>query len=173
MSSGIPILFRWSGEAMIPASPRQAVACDTQFVIGERYRLAEFQDRSVNSHNHQFAWLHEAWLNLPETLADQYPTPEHLRKRALIEAGYFDEQIIDAGTKAGALRVASGIQSREPFSLVIVRGTLVIIRTARSQSRHAMNAAEFQESKSKILEIVSAMIGVTAAELMANAERTA
>lgn len=168
MSANLPIRFKWDGETMIPASPRQLATCDKQYVVGQFYLLADWEDRSLTSHGHQFAWLAEAWRNLPENIADEYPTPEHLRKRALIQAGYYDEQIIDAGSKAAALRVASGIQIREPFSLVIVRGALVVIRTAKSQSRHAMNAREFQDSKTKVLEIVSALIGVKPEELTAN-----
>lgn len=169
MSDRLPIIWRWTGESMVPASPQQAQACDRQYVIGDKYRLADWEDRSIATHNHEFAWLHEAWANLPEDLADQYPTPEHLRKRALIQAGYYDEQIIDAGTSAAALRVASGIRLREPFSLVIVRSVFVVIRTAKSQSRRAMDKKEFQASKTAIMEVVSQMVGITPDELRENA----
>lgn len=164
-----PILCRWNGDGFAPSNPYWQKIADQDFVIGKTYRLVELAERSIVSEGHQFAWLDEAWHQLPENVADQYPTPTHLRKRALIQAGYYDEQIIDAGTKAGALRVASGIQSREPFSLIIVRGVLVIIRTAKSQSRHSMAKAEFQASKDAVLAIVSEMIGVKPEELTQNA----
>lgn len=104
-------------------------------------------------------------MNLPEALADLYPTQEHLRKRALIEAGFYDETIIDAGTNAAALRVASAIRAREEFSLVIVRGPAVVIRVAKSQSRRSMKKQEFQASKTAIMEVIANMIGTTAANL--------
>lgn len=157
-----PLIFDWDGEAMIPRHPRRA---DQLFVVGQSYSLIEHEERSTPSHNHEFAWLKEAWMNLPENLADLYPTQEHLRKRALIEAGFYDETIIDAGTNAAALRVASAIRAREEFSLVIVRGPAVVIRTAKSQSRRAMNKQEFQASKTAIMEVVAAMIGTTPAAL--------
>jgi len=135
--------------------------CDKQFVIGQDYRLDETQQRSQASHNHEFAWLHDAWLNLPESLASLYPSPEHLRKRALIEAGFYDEQIVDAGTKAAAIRVATAFRSREEFSVIIVRGCLVVLRTAKSQSRRSMDKKDFQASKQAIMEVIAAMIGVT------------
>lgn len=153
-----PLMFDWDGEAMIPRHPRRA---DQLFVVGQSYSLIEHEERSTATHNHEFAWLKEAWMNLPENLADLYPTQEHLRKRALIEAGYYDETIIDAGSNAAALRVASAIRAREEFSLVIVRGPAVVIRTAKSQSRRAMNKQEFQASKTAIMEVVAAMIGTT------------
>jgi hypothetical protein len=157
-----PMIFDWDGEAMIPRHPRRA---DQLFVVGQHYSLIEQEERSAATHNHEFAWLKEAWMNLPEALADLYPTQEHLRKRALIEAGFYDETIIDAGTSAAALRVASAIRAREEFSLVIVRGPAVVIRTAKSQSRRSMKKQEFQASKTAIMEVVADMIGTTATSL--------
>lgn len=165
-----PELFTWDGEAMVPRHPRRA---DQLFVVGETYPLIINEDRSVATHNHEFAWLREAWLNLPETLADLYPSPEHLRKRALIEAGYYDETIVDAGNNTAALRVAAVFRAREEFSLVIVRGPAVVIRTAKSQSRRAMNKKEFQESKTAIMEIIANMIGASPAALTREAGRAA
>jgi hypothetical protein len=155
-----PLPCRWTGEAFEPL-PRYRAECDRHYVIGQTYRLTEYVDRSDASHNHQFGWLAEAWRNLPENLADLYPSPEHLRKRGLIEAGYYDEMAVDAGGNAAALRVASAFRNIDEFSLVIVRGPIVIRRTAKSQSRRAMGAKEFQESKSALMDVVAAMIGVT------------
>lgn len=166
MTPDRPQSFTWDGEAMVPRSPRLA---DKAYVVGEVYTLVPHEERTSASHNHEFAWLRDAWLNLPESFADQFPTQEHLRKRALIDAGFYDETIVDAGTSAAALRVASAFRSREEFALVIVRGPAVVIRTAKSQSRRKMNKQEFQDSKTAILEIVAGMIGVTPAALTGQA----
>jgi hypothetical protein len=169
MSHERPMVFQWDGDAMIPRSPRMA---DKTYVVGEVYTLVPHEDRSPASHSHEFAWLKEAWKNLPENLADLYPTPEALRKRALISAGYYDETIVDAGSAAAAIRVAAAFRQIDDFALVIVRGVHVIRRTAKSQSRRAMNKEEFQASKTAIIEIVSGMIGVKPGEL-ANASEAA
>lgn len=163
---------RWTGEAFEPL-PRYRAECDRHYVIGQTYRLAEHVERSQASHNHEFAWLAEAWRNLPEDLADLYPSPEHLRKRGLIEAGYFDEMMVDAGTNAAALRVAAMLRSIDEFCLVIVRGPIVIRRTAKSQSRRAMGNKDFQASKSALMDVVAAMIGVTPDELTREAGKAA
>lgn len=162
MSAPWPLWFEWTGEVMVPLNPR---AANRQYVVHERYHLEHREERSPQSHAHEFAWLHEAWANLPEKLADLYPTPEHLRKRALIEAGYYDEEIVDAGTNAAALRVASYVRGKDDFALVIVRGAFVIVRTAKSQSRRAMNKREFQASKSALMDVVASLLGTTPAEL--------
>jgi hypothetical protein len=171
--TGYPILCRYTEDEVFAPVGRSKADCAQRFAIGALYRMVEIEERSEASHRQQFAWLREAWANLPEPLADLYPTPEHLRKRALIEAGYYDEEIIDAGSNAAALRVAAYLRGRDDFALVIVRGKLVIVRTAKSQSYRAMNRAEFQRSKTAIMEIVAAMIGVAPHQLADNAEEAA
>lgn len=150
-----PLTCDWDGEVFRPIHPRRA---DKYLTVGERYSLVQYEDRSAATHSHQFAWLNDAWQNLPEEIADLYPTPEHLRKRALIDAGFHDETIIDAGTSAAALRVAAAVQSIDTFALVFVRKCFVIRRTAKSQSRRSMNKAQFQESKTAIMEVIDSLI---------------
>jgi hypothetical protein len=172
MSAPLPFVCDWDGESFTPIG-RSAKECDANFVIGMRYRLSQWQDRSQATHNHEFAFVAEAWRQLPEDLADEYPSAEHLRKRALIQAGYFDEMVIDAGSNAAALRVATALRAIDDFALVIVRGHFVVRRTAKSQSRRAMSPKDFQDSKSKIMEIVSALIGVSPDTLARNTNRAA
>src|SRR5687768_6050198 len=124
--SAAPLPFRWLGDGFTPLRP---AAADKAFVIGQVYYLVEHQDRSWASHAHEFAWLHDAWLNLPEDLAEQFPTSEHLRKRALIEAGFYNEMLVDAGTNAAEVRVAHGFRSMDEFAHVVVRGSFVAVRT--------------------------------------------
>jgi len=147
---------------MVPHRPRTA---DQHFVIGTDYRMAIEEERSADSHKHQFAWLREAWMNLPEGLAEQYPSPEHLRKRALIEAGFFNQTVVDAGSSAAALRVAAAFRARDEFLLVIVRTKYVILRDAQSQSLRAMGKRDFQASKDAVLAVVAGLLGVEPEEL--------
>jgi hypothetical protein len=145
---------------MIPARPK---AADKVFVIGQRYWLEEVSDRSWISHRHEFAWIAEAWKNLPETVEEMFPSPEHLRKAALIATGWRRETIIDAGNKMAALRVAAYARGEDEFAQVLTRGPTVIVRKARSQRMHGadcMNKKEFGESKDAILGWISELIGV-------------
>jgi hypothetical protein len=165
------VAFKWTDDGVMkPLRPKVA---DALYVIGETYWLEQEQRRSEISHRHEFAWLREAWKNLPELIASEYATPEHLRKRALILAGYYDETIIDADTHRGAVNVAVAFRARDEFAWIVVRGEYVVVRTAKSQSRQAMKAGEFQESKTKIMDIIAGMIGVAPASLEANAGRAA
>lgn len=165
-----PLPFRWTGDSLTPLKPRLA---DAEYVIGAVYWMEPEQVRSDATHRHQFAWLREAWSQLPEKTAEQFPTPEHLRKRVLIDAGFYAETIIDAGTNAAALRVAAFVRHKDEFSHVVVRGPLVVERVAKSQSRRAMDAREFQASKTAVLEIVAGLIGVAPEQLERNAGQAA
>jgi len=169
MPSG-PIMAKWDGTAFVPFR-RHDNECAARFVIGENYLLDPEEPSSSLSRAHQFAWLREAWKQMPESLTDMYPTPEHLRKRALIEAGFFRETVIDVGNKAGALRVATAWRAKDEFAYVAPRGGFVIIREAESQSGTNMGRKKFQESKQKMMDIVAQMLGVSADDLRDNAER--
>jgi hypothetical protein len=157
--------FTWNGEAMVPMR-REAAA--RAYEAGRRYWLEEVSERSWISHQQQFAWINEAWSNLPERLTDTFPTPEHLRKAALIATGWHRETIIDAGNRPGALRVAAFVEGEDEFADVVTRGPTVIVRKARSQRMHGhdrMDKAEFQKSKDDILGWIANLIGVEAERL--------
>jgi hypothetical protein len=160
MSAAPPLAFRWDGEAMRPLRPK---ACAAAYEPGI-YWLEPTPERSWHSHAHQFAWLKEAWENLPESLSDQFPSPEHLRKWALIDTGWHRESVIDAGSRAAALRVAAYARGEDVFAHVVTRGSLVVIRKARSQAMHGhdrMSRAEFQTSKDAIMTRIARLIGVS------------
>ncbi len=163
-----PIPFRWSGEAMVPAA-RFAKQCEKEFVIGEIYPMAVQEERSGVSHRHLFASIREAWLNLPDDLAEQFKTPEHLRKWALIEAGYADERTVVCSSKLEARKIAAFMRPMDEFAIVVARDSVIKVYTAKSQSTRAMNKRDFQESKTKVLDIISGLIGVTPEALSAQA----
>ena len=152
--------FMWNGEAMIPM---RAKAADKVYVIGQRYWLEDVSDRSWISHRHEFAFVKQAWDNLPDAIAETFPSPEHLRKAALIATGWHREMIIEAGNAAAALRVAAYAKGRDEFAHVTTRGPTVTVRWARSQRMHGldrMDKDEFQKSKDDILGWISELIGV-------------
>lgn len=170
MNAIAPVPFEWDGDAMIPTNARMA---DRHYVVGERYRLVPHEDRNANSHRHYFACIHEAWLNLPEPMMERFASSDHLRKHALIKAGYCDERTIACSSKAEAQRVAAFIRPMDEYALVAVREATVIHWTAKSQSVKAMGNKTFQESKTKVLDVLSDMIGTNVTELQQNAGRAA
>lgn len=168
-----PLPFRWDGDAFHPAAQRFAVAADRLFVVGEIYPLVVQEARSQASHSHYFAALHDAWQNLPEAMAERFPTPEHLRKHCLIKAGYANQREFACSSRAEALRLAAFLRPVNEFAIVTVREAVVIEWTAQSQSLRAMGKAAFQDSKQKVLDIVASYIGITADTLSSNAGKAA
>lgn len=168
MSALLALKFTWDGEAMVPASAFFARRADQQYVIGESYMLAEEKQRSTATHNHEFAFVADAWSSLPDRFSDEAwaQSPEHLRKFALIKCGFCDTQTYACGSRAEAERWAANLRPLDEYGIVTVRGSTVVRFTAKSQSRKAMGAAEFQASKQAILEYIAGLIDVTPAALM-------
>ena len=131
--------------------------------------------RSPNSHKHQFAWVNDAWQNLPEAEALQpyAETAETLRKHALIATGYHRTYTIDCGGKATAQRIKAELlraaTKAEGYALAQVKGPILRIWTPESQSVRAMGGKRFQESKSVIMDWIAGKLGVTADELRSRA----
>lgn len=170
MDSGAPLYFQWNGEAMVPLRPKQA---DRQYTVGETYRLGVIEERSHNSHAHFFASLHEAYKNLPEAVSDRFPDEDHFRKHCLIDAGFYDERSFQCASRAEAVRLAAFLTPINSYARIVVHGSLVIERTAKSQSMRAMGKADFQRSKVAVLEIASALVGTSIATLEQNVGRAA
>lgn len=151
---------------MTPVHPRIA---DGYFVIGERYTLEVIEERSAKTHAHYFACLHDIWMNLPEGDAERFPTEDHMRKYALIKSGYADERSIVCSSRREAIRIAAFVQTMDSFAVVIVRGAVVRVFTAQSQSKRSMGKEQFQESKQAVLDYCSGLLGISSAEAEKNA----
>lgn len=168
MNEAPPLLFTWNGDGFTPATAYWGRQADKHFVIGENYELVEHHGRSHKSHAHFFAVIHDAWQNLPEEMAERFPTEEHLRKYALIKAGYADTNTLVCSSKAEALRVAAFMRPTDEFAVITVKDSTVTRYVAQSQSTRAMGAKVFQESKDATLGILSQMVGTSRKALEGN-----
>jgi len=149
---------------MVP-QPRFLALCRKQYTDGECYTLGVSEERSAASHRHYFACINEAWRNLPEDKVERYPSPEHLRKWALIKSGYHNERSIVCETQKQADAIIAFIEALDEFSVTIVKGPVVKVYTAKSQSVENMTRTEFEKSKADVLAILSETIGVTQKQL--------
>ena len=166
-----PMFFQWTGSAMQPLGRFARISAEA-FTEGEQYRMEAVEARSWATHAHQFAWLHDAWLNLPERYAIEpwAQSSEHLRKYALIQTGHCNTQTWVCVSRAEAARWAANMRPEDEYSVVIAQGTEVIRYTAKSQSLKSMGAKEFQASKSAILDFIAGLLDVAPAELQGSAE---
>jgi hypothetical protein len=147
--------------------------CNRQYVVGETYPLIPYEGRSQASHSHYFACVTEGWRNLPEILAERFPTVEHLRKYALIKTGYADERSFVCKSRAEAIRLAAFLEPIDNYAIIDAREATVKVYTAQSQSRAAMGARVFGESKTAVLQYISQLIGTDVTSLSNNARTAA
>lgn len=155
----------WDGEIFKPVSQRWGLVADKYFVVGAVYNLDVREERSQRSHAHYFATINEAWNNLPERIARRFGTPDHLRRYALIRAGFYDERSFACGSSEVARTIAVEMKRMDTYAFVVVRDTVVIVYNAKSQSMRAMGAKEFQRSKEGVLAILADMLRVTQKQL--------
>lgn len=169
MSDEHIILTTWTGEAFVPRPGGHAKRAADAFGAGEIVAMQAQSERSLRSHRHFFASLHDSWLNLPERLAEMpyAQTSETLRKHALIVTGYADVQTIDAGSKAAAERVGAYLSAlatkAHGYAIVKIEGPVVRVYTPQSQSTRAMGREAFSASKDAVLQWVSDLIQGAAA----------
>lgn len=160
--------FKWDADAAVMVPLRRTAAL-RYYVDEQTYLLEEVQERSLNSHNHYFAELHAAWINLPDDQAERFLNEEHFRKFCLIKTGYSDERQIVCSTKAEAERIGAFVRSMSPYTLVTVKDRIVTAYEAKSQSYRSMSKAEFTASKAAVLDYAASLIGTTRKQLEQNA----
>lgn len=153
------IIFEWDGDAMRPLA-RYHNRVNADFVVGERYRGELHAERSDVSHKHQFAWLHDAWLSLPEHVAARFLNEDQLRRHALIAGGFCDSTTVVCASRAEAERWCQYLRAREPDTIITISGNVLVQFTAFSQSRKAMDGKKFQASKQAVLDYVDNLLGV-------------
>ena len=128
-----PVTFLWTADGRMAPMPRFKKLCDQQFVVGEEYPLTILEARSRRTHNHFFATVHEAWKNLPEDIATDFPSAEHLRKWALCKTGWSTMKTFPCETHDHARNLAIFARSADEFAVIEVRGNIVRIHQAKSQ----------------------------------------
>lgn len=164
------VVFTWDGDAMIPL-PRFKKLCDQLYTVHEEYPLIVLENRSQASHNHYFAAIAEAHANLAEEWAAKFPTPEHMRARALVEEGYATETDYVLNDAAAARAFATVLRKKEPYNVIQISGNVVKEFAPLSQSTAAMKKQAFEDSKAAVLARVASWARTTPAQLNKEAKK--
>lgn len=144
--------YRWNGAAMMPTQPELAAR---QFWAGGIYLLEPpREERQGARHRAYFATLHDDWARLDRP---EFPTPEHLRKFALIQKGWRDERTLACRSYASALEIAKFCQPLDPYAVLSIEGSLLRVWTARSQSYAAMGREDFNASMDAVLDYCASL----------------
>ncbi len=154
----------WDGEAFVPEA-RFKWQCGQDYTAGEKYQIEALPQRSIRSHNHFMAAVDDVWKNLRENQDRKFPSPTHLRRWALVECGYCTEQAKIFSTKKDALSAAASIREIDPYSVIHVRGNVLLKWTPLSMKTIAMDSEKFQKAKADVLDLLASMIGVRQKQL--------
>ncbi len=167
-----PILFVRVDNYMAPL-PRFQRVFDERFEVNGEYALIESEERNMSQHRGYFAQVRDAWKNLAEAFDGRFPSAEHLRAHALVEAGYCAETDYVMDSPKEARKLAVDLRRMNPYSIIKLSGNVVKHFEPDSQSVPAMSKERFQASCRAVLEIVASMARTTPAELKKNAGRAA
>ena len=164
MTDPVPsILMEWTDDGTLkPVGPRWAKMADRHYVIGDRYFVVLEHLRDMNRHRGYFAQVHNAWVNLREDIAPEYPNSEKLRKHALCRTGWCDSREFVASSDDEAVRLAAFLRPTDEYAIIAVNGSVVTMLTAKSQALNAMGGEMFKQSCQDVLGFLATLIGVRA-----------
>ncbi len=159
-----PILCVFRDGGLFPRGAAATARLNDEAGEGEIVTVTLEHQRSDRTHNHQFAEISEMWRTLPEWLADKpfAASADALRKHALIKTGYTNVETIVTDSAASAERVAAYVgnlaRQAHGYCIVSTDKRVVMVATPHSQSRKAMGAKRFQESKTAVLGWIGALL---------------
>lgn len=82
-----------------------------------------------------------------------------------MRAGFADEEIIPFDSAADAKKAAILVRKKDDYAVIVPKGKVLQIFTAKSQSYRAMDKKTFQESVEAIERVISELLGTTRTEL--------
>lgn len=169
-----PIRFQWDGEHMVP-HPRAQLLCERQYTVGKWYMLGDVEQRNTALERMFFASVREAWNNLSPEKTARWPSPNHLRKWALCKAGYCEHTDRACSDREMASIVAANCRRKygEYAVIKIGKDNVVHAWVPFSMKREEMSAGTFKEAVERVLNVISAEIGVDPTTLRNNAGRAA
>jgi hypothetical protein len=159
--SPLPLIYQGNG---LFQTPRGFIRrADERYGAGQYVLMTEEEERSSARHRAFFASVREIHKTLPEGMAEEFPTPEALRKAALIATGWRDEDTRVYRSHAEALRAAEYARrdiDPKAWAKVVVSGCVVVVLKAKSQAVNAMKKEDFEASADAVLRYLAETIGV-------------
>lgn len=121
--------------------------------------LADPNDHSDAARRRFFAIIKDAHDNLPSLMQSLTPSPEHLRKLALIKAGHCETRVTDCGTKRAAIEVSALAKSLDDYAVTQIDGQVVTVWTARSIRKRVCPKAVFLPLTERVYAWLNEFLG--------------
>ncbi len=164
--------FIWTGREMVPLDRFRRLA-ERQYHAGQEYVLIDHKGRSEESHRHYFSCVRKGWESLPQEYDGKFPSPEALRKRCLVLEGYADQTDHFCEDDEEAAKLIILIRKFDPYAVMKRSGRILTVWVAQSQDHASMGHKEFEASKTRVLERIAHMCGISLKELTDNAKENA
>jgi hypothetical protein len=159
MSAVLPL--RYDGSGRFTCLRPGSITVEPGTVAG--WQMAEH--RSSKSHAHLFAVITDVWGSLPEGYADEWASPDALRKWALVKIGHCTTTKIACASNQEAINLVVAVRSLDAYAVVTLDGKIVTISQAKSIAGNKVKRAEFQQIKERVFDVLSELIGTDAATL--------
>lgn len=161
------IATRFKAGAFVPLSPS---SIQDSFTDGEIYYVKVDKKRYMPRHDWFMTLIRESWETLPDDLREKFQSPDILRKRLLISAGYADIRSIVCSTDAEAIRLTAFIgKSLDSYTILSRVGNILVLATAKSQAIDKMDADTFRQSCDDVINYLAALLGAEKEDLKARA----
>lgn len=171
-----PVMFRWKqvdvcvegGEVrrtkvMVPHA-RFMRLCERQFELEDDYPLGPAENAPSRGRAAIFATVHDVWDNLPDT-QKAFPSEEHLRKTALVKAGWADHSQTILDTPGDAKKFGVMVRKVDAYAIITISGNVVDVWTARSIATGRITSEEFKPVKLRALKWLDSLVGLTPEQL--------
>ena len=159
MSAILPL--RYLGDGMFRCLRPGSITLEPGAVHG--WQMAEH--RSSESHRHLFAVIADVWGSLPEGYAEEWASPEALRKWCLVKIGHCTTSKIVCASNQEAINLVIAARALDAYAVITMDGKIVTISQAKSIAGNKVKRAEFQEIKDKVFDVLSQIIGTDATTL--------
>ena len=155
-----PVQFVWdAANRVMRPQERFNRLCDRQYQDGELYALGPVEDIDNVSRGKFMKAIKMTWENLPAKYK-RFPSPEHLRKAALVGAGWCNQSHDVFDSVADAKRHADGIRNANGYAVIVRSGCVVDVRIARSIAAGQITAEKWREVRPRALDWASEQINV-------------
>lgn len=159
-----PVQFIWTDEGVMKPLPRFKTLCDRQYAVGEEYALGPIDNIPSKSRAGFFVDLHNAWSTMQEG-DNRFPSETHLRKRALIAAGWATHTQTVLDTPKDAQKSKIMLNRVEEYALVTIGGCVVDVWIAKSIANGQITAEQWRVVKPKALAWIAEQANTTVEDL--------
>lgn len=157
------IACRYSKDVFIPLSPK---AIQGKFQDGELVFLRVDRKRHWPGHQAFMALMNDAFETMPDNLREEYTSPDVLRRRLLIAAGFANIDSIVCKNNDDAIKTAYKMAKfTDDHTFLSLRGSVVVIARANSQAMDKMDADTFKKSCQAVQEELAKLLGCSVWEL--------